>query len=82
MEAEEEPPDLALRDGAHILDAAPVAGLAGHHWVEEGQLGDGEPGAVREEVEPGGGAGQHAQLDLAETLPENPRDQRVLYQTD
>ena len=81
METDVVPPDHQLGQAANVLDGLPGAPLGEDQLVGEGELGDGEPGAVREEVEPGPGPPAAVQTDQLQPrpLPEDPGDEGVLY---
>ena len=48
-------PHARLQQPAHVLHVRAAAALLVHEGVGEGELGDGEPGAVGEQLQPGGG---------------------------
>ena len=48
-------PHARLQQPAHVLHVRAAAALLSHEGVGEGELGDGEPGAVGEQLQPGGG---------------------------
>ena len=65
-----------------ILDVFPGAGLGQDEVVTEGELGEGEPGAVREDVEPeerGEALLCAPNRDTSQPVPEDAGDQTVLY---
>ena len=81
METDVVPPDSTLRHSSNVLDGLPRAPLADHQVIGEGELGHGQPRAVGEDVEPGGGGPAGLQAGQVDTdlLPQDSSYERVLY---